>query len=169
MSGNMRSANRTEVDTADEERIEASDLDESVTLQEGVWVPVFTVKATRSTGYMPGYGVRNRNLAEGFADMDLVDDQGTPADVACKYRYAIYESEDLDNLLYKVNLGKDTQFRSAVSSERTDKPIVHQRAPGASQDRVLALEIKPTSSANDGASPSRANSSSEQGLPYASV
>ena len=167
MSGNMTSANRTEVDVADEERIEATDLDESVTLQEGVWVPVFTVKATRSTGYQPGYGVRNRNLAEGFADLDLVDSGSN--DVACKFRYAIYESEDLDNLLYKTNLGKDTQFRSAVSSDRTDKPIVHQRSPGASQDRVLALEVKPTSSTNDGNNPSQANSDSEQGLPYASI
>lgn len=167
MSGNMRSANRTEIDTADEERIEATDLDESVTLQEGVWVPVFTVKATRSTGYMPGYGVRNKTLADGFADLDLVDSGSN--NIACKLRYAIYESEDLDNLLYKVNLGKDTQFRSAVSSDRTEKPVVHQRAPGASQDRVLALEVKPTSSTNDGNSPSQANSSSEQGLPYASV
>lgn len=167
MSGNMRSANRTEVDVADQEQIEASDLDESYTLQEGVWVPVFTETATRATGYQPGYGVQNRNLAQGFSDMDLVDDGSN--DVNGKYRFAVYESDELDNLLYKVNLGSTSKFRSAKASDRTDKPVVHQRAPGASQDRVLALEVKVTDSTNDGNSPSQANSSSEQGINYASL
>lgn len=162
----MQSANRTEVDVADEERIEASDLDESYTFQEGVFIPVFTVKATRSTGYQPGYGVRNRDLAQGFADLDL-DDSGTN-DVTGVMRYAIYESEDLDNLLYKVNLGRTTNFQ-ATGDNRTEKPVVHQRSPGASQDRVLALEVKVDNSTNDGNSPSQSNSTTVLGMPYASI
>lgn len=163
----MQTANRREVNVAEDESVEASDLDESVTLQEGVWVPIFTVKATRSTQYYPGFGVRNKNLAEGYADMDL-QDSGTN-EVSCKFRWAIYESEELDNLLVKQKIGSDTKFRSAVSSDRTEKPVVPQRNPGASQDRVLALEIKPTSATNDGNSPSQTNSTTELGIPYSSV
>lgn len=163
----MKRANRREVSVAEKEEIEAEDLDESVTLQEGVWVPIFTVKATRSTQYFAGYGVRNKNLAEGYADLDLQDSGSNP--VSCKMRFALYESEDLDNLLRKQKIGSDKKFRSAVSSDRTEKPIVEQRTPGVSQDRVLALEIKPTSSTNDGNNPSQSNSDSEQGIPYAEV
>lgn len=163
----MKPATKQAINIAEEEQVTDQDLDESYTLQEGVWVPIFSATATRSTAYQPGLGVQNRNLATGFSDLDLVDDGSN--DVQGKLRWAIYESEDLDNLVAKQKVGSVRQYRDAVDSNRTEKPIVFQRQPGASQDRVLVLECKATASANDGNSVSQANSNANQGMKYASL
>lgn len=166
MSGFQKQPNKL-INRAEQEEIEPQHLEET-SVRGGDYVEVFTVTGSRTKAYAPGYGKGSRNADEvGFSDMDfqLVDGEGNPVEGQGKFRWVIYESEDLDNPMRRRVTHNAKQLRSSVNADLTDKRIMQGRAPRAGQDRVLALEYRATED-EDGYTVSTENSEADQGISY---
>lgn len=144
-------------------RSDGSNMEEN-TFRQGEWTPIFGISGTNTKRYAPGYGFRNRDDAEGFADFDIVD-SGTN-NVTGDGRWVLYESTDRDVPLVigeEVNLAS---LRNSKSASLTDKLIHPGKVPRTAQDRELVFEVKVDNSTNDGNTYSKSNSSIDEGLPY---
>lgn len=162
MSRNLEHAKQAHKEAAVEESVEASNLEEN-DLDDSSFTPIFSVEGTSKFGYQAGLGYRNKDVAEGFSDLDLQDSGGSP--ITANVRWAVYESDRLETLVASGSVISAKRLRNAVSADFRDKKLMPQKKPGVGQDSVLVLEAKTT----DGSSVtvSTANSATDEGMKYA--
>lgn len=131
--------------------IRGDDLD-NVTLQSGEWITVWTSKVDADTAEFWGYGPRNREAASAsFAYAEfLANGNGTGADgdaINGEVRLAIQDSTNDD--IRRRRIGTCSDLADAKSESRTERPMMAEWQPAASEDKYLALQIK-VSSGSDG-------------------
>jgi len=104
------------------------------------------------TGQFWGFGPRNRASADAsfaYAEM-LADGSGTGTDgdqISGKLRLAVVDSTG-DDLRRRV-FGDLDDLADAKADSRTDRPMMAELQPVASEDKSLALQVK-VDSAQDG-------------------
>jgi hypothetical protein len=124
--------------------INGSDLD-NVTLQAGEYITIWSDTVAADTVQFWGFGPRNREDADAsfaFAEL-LANGNGTGADgdqISGKARLAITDSTG-DDLRRRV-FGDLDDLADAKSDSRTEKPMMAEVQPAASQDKALALQVK---------------------------
>lgn len=165
MSNNFETANRAERNAASKRKVKSGDLNQ-VTVSDSEYTVIFSQESSRTNRYAPGFSVQNVDVSRGFADLDLVADDTGATQINGDLRPVIYQSDEMRTVLFEGDdIGLD-ELRAAVSANYRQKVIMPQMSPYASQNRVFAYEVI-ADSASDGLTISQANSSAEQGLPYA--
>lgn len=131
--------------------INGSDLD-NVTLQSGEWITIWSSTVDAGTAQFWGFGPRNREAADAsFAYCELLaDGSGTGADgdqISGKLRLAVTDStgDDIRRRVY----GDLDDLADAKNDSRTDRPMMPEVQPGATQDKNLELQVK-VDAADDG-------------------
>ena len=128
--------------------ITGSDLD-SATLQSGEFITIWSDTVSADTAQFWGFGPRNRKAADAsFAYCELLaSGNGTGADgdqISGKLRLAIQDSTG-DDVRRRV-FGDLDDLTDAKGDSRTDRPMMAELQPAASQDKTLALQAKVDSS-----------------------
>lgn len=127
---------------------EEGDLD-AVTLDANTYKAVWSQTGKKSEFYWVGNGIENQdaNVGRLYADIQSTPDGGTTINATSgTARFVVFEDPDMD--YYKAvgptfSLG---DLRDAVADNRTERPMLANLNPGASEDEVIALEVK----GNDG-------------------
>mgnify|MGYP000731255380 CR=1 FL=1 len=128
--------------------INGGDLTNS-TLQSGEWITIWSDTVSADTAQFWGFGPRNRESADAsFAFCELLangNGTGTDGDVISgKLRLAVTDStgDDIRRRVY----GDLDDLADAKSDSRTDRPMMAELQPAASQDKSLELQVKVDSS-----------------------
>lgn len=131
--------------------IRGADLD-SVTLQSGEWITIWSSTVKADTVEFFGFGPRNREASDAsFAYAELLaDGSGTGNDgdqISGQLRLAITDStgDDIRRRVY----GDLDDLADAKSDSRTERPMMAEVQPAASQDKSLELQVK-VDSGDDG-------------------
>lgn len=124
--------------------INGQDLD-NVTLQSGEWITIWSDEVKAGTLQFWGFGPRNRDASDAsFAYCELLaDGTGTGADgdaISGKVRLAVQDAtgDDIRRRVY----GDLDDLADAKDDSRTDRPMMPEVQPAASQDKSLALQVK---------------------------
>lgn len=168
---NFGKAKRAYIEAAAPQSFDVDDLNDGQILDSNRFVEVAALQSDRSTKYAPGYGFRNRQYAEGWADLDMksTPDGGTTInDPAGNFRWEYYSDSDKEALEYTSGTFKASGLRSAVTADLTNKPVVSQKAPAVNEDGFLVLAFK-AKQTYDGETINAANSAVDQGIPYAKL
>lgn len=167
---NTSPANTQEIEAAEQDRWDVDDLIDGVTVSDSEYRTVFQVQSDRSTKFAPGYGYRDDNHAEGYADFGLQvadDTAGTnAADAKGKYRWEVYGDSDKESPIAFSGTFRASELRTSVSSNRKDKTVISQMAPAAPEDGYVVLAYK-GKTAEDGQVTYDGGSSDDVGIPYA--
>jgi len=124
--------------------INGADLD-SKTLQSGEWITVWSDQVAADTAQFWGFGPRNRKASDAsFAYAQLLASgagTGTAGDqISGKLRLAIVDSTG-DDIRRRI-FGDLDDLADAQSDSRTDRPMMPEVQPAASQDKSLELQVK---------------------------
>lgn len=167
---NTSEANMAEVEAAEQDRWDADDLIDGVTVSDSGFRTVFQVQSDRSTKFAPGYGYRQDSYAEGYADfaLKLADDTtGTNAvDANGKFRWEIYGDSDKESPIAFSGTFRSSELRTSVSPDRTEKTVIPQKAPAAPEDGFVVLAYQAKAN-EDGKVVYDAGSTDDIGIPYA--
>jgi hypothetical protein len=124
--------------------INGADLD-NATLQSGEWITIWSDEVKADTLQFWGFGPRNREDADAsFAFCELLaNGSGTGTDgdqISGKLRLAVTDStgDDIRRRVY----GDLDDLSDAKSDSRTDRPMMAEVQPAASQDKSLELQVK---------------------------
>jgi hypothetical protein len=128
--------------------INGSDLD-NATLQSGEWITVWSDEVKAGTLQFWGFGPRNREASDAsfsYAEL-LANGSGTGTDgdqISGKVRLAVTDAtgDDIRRRIY----GDLDDLADAKSDSRTDRPMMPEVQPAASQDKSLELQVKVASS-----------------------
>jgi hypothetical protein len=136
-------------------RIDEDDI-QNKTLQAGEEITIWSTQVPADKAYVWGFGPDDRNAGNANyvystfkptgngskTDGDVIND----ADVVL----AITDSTQEDTIA-KTTINPDAgDLNDAVSDDRTDRPVVPEHAPGATEDKHLELRLRARSGA-DGA------------------
>lgn len=124
--------------------IDGTDLD-NASLQSGEWITIWSDTVAADTGQFWGFGPRNRQAsAASFAFCELLangNGTGTDGDqISGKLRLAIVDSTG-DDLRRRV-FGDLDDLADAKGDSRTERPMMAELQPVASEDKSLALQVK---------------------------
>lgn len=131
--------------------LNGADLD-TPTLQSGEWIEIWSDTVQAGTVQFWGFGPRNRRAADAsFAYCELLADgtgTGTDGDqISGKVRLTVKDPTG-DDIRRRV-FGDLDDLADAKSDSRTDRPMMPEVQPAASQDKSLSLQVK-VDSAQDG-------------------
>lgn len=167
---NFTKANDTEIDIAAQERWATNDLEDGQVVSQERFVTAFEIQSDRSTKYAPGYGYKNVQYAEGFADLDMQvadDTAGTnAADATGTFRWEYYSDSDKESLEFASGTFRASNLRAAVAESFRDKIVMNQLSPIVNEDGYLVLAYK-GAAAEDGQVLYQGGTSEDQGIPYA--
>ncbi|WP_251329582.1 hypothetical protein [Haloplanus pelagicus] len=139
-------------------RIDEGEINSDRELQAGQEITIWSTQVPADKAYVWGAGPDDRNAGNanyvyamfkatgngsgGFADGDVIED----ADVVL----AITDSTQED-VIAKTTINPDAgDLDDAVNDDRTDRPVLPEHAPGATEDKHLELRLRARSDA-DGA------------------
>jgi hypothetical protein len=131
--------------------INGADLD-NATLQSGEWITIWSDEVKAGTVQFWGFGPRNRDASDAsFAYAELfADGTGTGTDgdaISGKVRLTVQDAtgDDIRRRVY----GDLDDLADAHADSRTDRPMMPEVQPAASQDKKLALQVN-VASGQDG-------------------
>lgn len=131
--------------------INGQDLD-NATLQSGEYITIWSDEVKAGTLQFWGFGPRNREASDAsFAYAELLaNGTGTGTDdnqISGKVRLSVTDAtgDDIRRRVY----GDLDDLADAKSDSRTDRPMMPEVQPAASQDKSLELQVK-VDSAQDG-------------------
>lgn len=166
MVRNMSNAGPRGRARAAQERFKSGDIEEN-TVTDGVFTPVFEVQADRTKTFAAGFGSNSRERGNvGWADLDLQNAAGAATDGIL--RWEVYRDSDKEDLVFTSGTFRTEDLRSAVSSNRTEKDVMPQKAQVPPQDGFLVLAIDPDSG-SDGDTLDQANSDEDLGIPHSKI
>lgn len=154
MSMKLRYANQYGLN-ADRQSVNADDLT-GATLIAGNEVTVFSARVPADKRYFWGYGPLNGEFAKAYVKGDLVED-GAQDDISGDVIIAITDSTQ-DDVIARRNFTTCDELREQVAEARSDRDVLAEQAPAASQDKYLEIRIKADAS-SDGDTLDTANSS----------
>jgi hypothetical protein len=117
----------------------------NATLQSGEYITIWSDTVAADTAQFWGFGPRSREAANAsFAYAELLasgNGTGTDGDqISGKLRLAITDSTG-DDIRRRV-FGDLDDLADAKSDSRTDRPMMAEVQPAASQDKSLELQVK---------------------------
>jgi hypothetical protein len=130
------------------ETINGSDLD-NTTLQSGEWIEIWSATVSAGTALFWGFGPQNSERADAsFAYMELLasgSGTGTDGDqISGTTRLAVKDATGDD--IRRRKFGDLDDLADAKSDSRTERPMMPEVQPAASQDKRLSLQVKVASS-----------------------
>ena len=144
-----------QADVGTKRTIRASHLNDSVEMNAGNEVTLYSRQVPADKLYAHGFGPSDRRAGQtAYAKADLRDDEDNPiegevvlaiTDSEQRHVVADREYDDLENL------------REAVEDDRTDRPVQQVFTPAAREDQHIELRIR-ADSESDGATFDRENS-----------
>lgn len=162
----MGAQNAAESEQANQKYIKAPELLEPTLSTEDNFFAIYTLEGTKTRAFAAGFGSKNRDLAQGWSDLDLQNGAGTA--IEGDARFAVYTDSQMDDPIAYSDTFDLNLLRSRVSSNTTDKALIHGMVPFAGEDRVLALEVTPDA-ASVGDAVSAANSAYDLGITYSEL
>lgn len=165
MARSMRPQNRAEQNAANENRWRTADMSTPTLSDSDRYYSIFSEQASKTLKYAAGYGSKNKEVAEGFADLDLKDDSTTPVDITGTARWALYSDATLEDPIAFSGTIDLSDLRESVSESRRQKRLLNGLAPIGNDDRVLVFEVSPDTS-SEGVTVSSGNSNVSVGIPY---
>lgn len=124
--------------------INGSDLD-NATLQSGEYITVWSETVSAGTALFWGFGPENRQAADAsFAYAELLaNGNGTGSDgdeIHGKVRLTVTDATGDD--IRRRTYGDLSDLADAQADDRTERPMMPELQPAASQDKRLELQVK---------------------------
>jgi hypothetical protein len=131
--------------------INGADLD-NATLQSGEWIEIWSSTVQAGTVQFWGFGPNNREHSDAsFSYMELLaDGSGTGNDgdqISGKVRLTVKDATGDD--IRRREYGDLDDLADAKADNRTERPMMPEVQPAASQDKSLSLQVK-VASGDDG-------------------
>lgn len=141
---------------SDKKRVQAGDTT-STTLRAGNEITIYSEKVPADKVYHWGYGFSDRDAGEtSFVYADLKDNSSTPVNLEGQLVLAVTDSTQED-VLAKRYFQSLEDLRAAEADNRTERILMSEMQPAASEDRHLELRVV-ADSASDGLTYSPSNS-----------
>jgi len=133
--------------------INGSALD-NATLQQGEEITIWSAQVPADKEHVWGAGSRARERARAFVDATFRangNGTGTDGDILNDVDVVIAITDSVqEDTLAKTTIGTGEELNDATSEALSDKPVLPEHAPSASEDRYLELRLRATSSTPDG-------------------
>lgn len=152
-------------------RIDESNIDGTKALQQGEEITIWSKQVPADKAYVWGYGPDNRESGNAnyvYADF-LANGSGTGTDgntiTDAEVVIAITDSTQEDTIA-KTTLGPDTgDLSDAKADNRTERPVLPEHGPGATEDKHIELRLR----ARSGADGKQVGTDSDVHLGYGTV